>query len=50
MGWEDHLNEAEYWLYLAHKRADVPAKVVDCLYQGIVEITQALMELEKKHE
>ena len=45
--WLDHIEEAERWLGLARNRADVPAKAADCLYEVIVEVTRAVMELEK---
>lgn len=49
--WLDHVEQAERWLGLARNRADVPAKAADCLYEVIVEVTRAVMELEgDKHE
>ena len=44
--WLEHIEEAERWLRHARNRADVPAKAADCLYEVIVEVTRAVMELE----
>ena len=49
--WLEHIEEAERWLGLAKNRADVPAKAADCLYEVIVNVARAVMELETdKHD
>lgn len=45
--WLDHIEQAERWLGLARNRADVPAKAAECLYEAMVEVTRAVMELKK---
>jgi len=46
--WRDHVNNAEDLLAQAQMRGDVPAKVLDCLYKVIVEVTHAVVDLERK--
>ncbi len=48
--WRDHVENAQTLLAQAQMRGDVPAKVLDCLYEVIIAVTRAVMELEKPKE
>ena len=48
--WRDHVTRAQTLLAQAQLRGDVPAKVLACLYDVMVEVTRAVMELEKPKE
>lgn len=44
--WIDHVEDAQMQLDLA-KAHSTPAKAADCLYEAMVHVTRAVMELEK---
>ncbi len=46
--WRVHVGNAETLLAQAQARGAVPAKVLDCLYSVVLEVTQAVMDLERK--
>ncbi len=46
--WRKHVENAQTLLDQALVRGDVPAKVLDCLYDVVLEVTQAVMALERK--
>jgi len=48
--WREHVHNAQTMLATALAREAVPAKVLDALYDVIVEVTRAVMELEKPDE
>lgn len=48
--WREYIEQAERLLVLARNRDDVPKRAADCLYQVMVAVTQAVMELEKEKE
>jgi len=48
--WREHVHNAQTMLATALAREAVPAKVLDCLYDVIVEVTRAVMELERPKE
>ena len=48
--WRKHIGNAHTLLDLAVERQAVPTKVLDCLYDVIVEVTRAVMELERPEE
>jgi len=48
--WRHHVGNAQTLLSQALVRGDVPAKVLDCLYDVVLEVTQAVMDLERPKE
>ncbi len=46
--WRDHVENAQTLLGQAQVRGVIPTKVLDCLYNVMLEVTQAVMDLEKK--
>jgi len=45
--WRKHVENAHTLLALALERQAIPAKVPDVLYEAVVQITRAVMELER---
>ncbi len=46
--WRVHVENAQTLLAQAQMRGHVPTKVLDCLYNVMLEVTQAVMDLEQK--
>jgi hypothetical protein len=44
--WRDCVEDAERLLGLAKARSAVPVKTLECLYDAMVQISRAVMELE----
>jgi hypothetical protein len=46
--WRDYVDQAQILLGLVQEDGPVPAKKLDCLYEAMVAITRAVMEMEKR--
>ncbi len=47
--WLEHAERAARWLAEAQEYTDAPKKAANCLYEVIVSVTRAVMELEKSN-